>query len=1066
VRKSVFIVSFIFFFSLVAETLVVLPPASSKSNRRFAKLISKNIRLFLKSIKGMNAVYYVNSFDDDDVDAIDSCRFEYSCYRTAAKSLNSSDYVLVYKLVVDEEIPMIAFTIYKAGVKLLKTKTIEGFDDSDDEDLAADLLSKINRAVKRIKNRKKEEELEKESSDADIVRDRSNLPQQIDHSKSRALTTGDSNNRRENLSKGFSVYKQGDLEGASDLLYNSAAADVVKDIDELRKSLRDADEQILDKDFDRAISTLELAAAKDSTIRKKGYNKLKYKKSNINRYVLLSYGERERKKVLRIHKKFRTKFDDILRWKQDRFKEIDLWLDEKMNLEKKYTDQLKEKKSSIEDEKIELKKEFEKRNQKIEDNKNAILKSYDRNISDLEKKLADLTGGGDENEKNGAEKYSDKKKTELDELERSKKSKLVKLEKKKSNLVKKGEEKKAELRDQIDKSLKELQKNREVLEKSIRKFEKELIDNENSVNEKTRSYDSELEKEREELAKRLEIKLSDIEKKTNKKRKDIEGKLVTFEKKYEVEVEHLERAKSELDSYSSKHEMTVQKIKDSAEIARRKIEDKFGKDKQNASEAAELEYEKSIKKIVDVVEGIESDISVMETNDPKYEKKKMYKKLQKNLRNANRKLNKAEEGHDKFIAKFMDPINRKEKNAVNKSSKSFALLIMQLKKETKDYYKFNKRNRNLAKKKLKRLKKKRVGLTKKIKRSQAALDKKRVSMINSLNKNAQKKESSLVKKFKKKKAEAEATLNTVRSQIKDVESEISKVSSKIDKLADSRDRKIEKFTISIEKKIEKSEIAFSRKVEKLETQYERKRGLIVEKYEKKELSDRAKQEKKQKKIEKKIDEKMAKKALASEKALAALGSSQKRYDKSLNRLNKKIEKAEIKYGKKIVKASESKDKFQQKAEKKRKIAEGDYIKKIDVQIDEEIESIKAKFKQQLKKESSREIEISASTLKIGSLLAKVYLDMAVAFLERNDFSSAWDMVGKSLYFSNDKRNFDDGLKLISRRADELLRQIESMASENKDEAISILGKLKELPPWNEYFIKAQIELDGLNSTTN
>ena len=336
-KKIVNVLSFLFivFIScqVFAENSVSVSPTIAKTaqEKKLAKEIDDNLSLLLSSIKDAKVTAAKSA-------KIDRCNDDQKCVAQVVTKSESSDFTIVPKLKKGSSDVRITIAMFDANGKKKGSKTVTSGADTDSEDIASDMLNALKSLIASASPEEKEE------------------PKQ---SAAAANRTASYSEVKEEIKKGFAAYDKGDLDGAVEIFdraanelnckcqQNEIAKQLLETVKKIQKGLPKATEALDDGDYKGALRTLDSLRKSDAELREQGYKAMVFKKDKNNRKRYNEPNPQDAQAVEQIHKTFKSKIEELRKWRAKQLSDIDDWVNNNIKAREKAINDLKAKEKDL-----------------------------------------------------------------------------------------------------------------------------------------------------------------------------------------------------------------------------------------------------------------------------------------------------------------------------------------------------------------------------------------------------------------------------------------------------------------------------------------------------------------------------------------------------------------------------------------------------------------------------------------------------------------------------------------------------------------------------------------------
>jgi hypothetical protein len=190
--------------------------------------------------------------------------------------------------------------LYSPRGKRLARDSVIVSDDSDGEDVAADMLSSINKLVSRKISKSKRSST---SSTRKKLASYTDVKNRIKDGL-RSYAKGD-------LSEAISVFNEAATELKCGCSQNKIAADLLRSAKTVASSMSKAEEFISAGNYKMSETKLKAAQSADNKVRNAGYKMMMFKKERTVRRKYLMPNSADASAVASIHRQFKQKIDSV-----------------------------------------------------------------------------------------------------------------------------------------------------------------------------------------------------------------------------------------------------------------------------------------------------------------------------------------------------------------------------------------------------------------------------------------------------------------------------------------------------------------------------------------------------------------------------------------------------------------------------------------------------------------------------------------------------------------------------------------------------------------------------------
>ena len=581
-------------FQLFAEDSVSVVPTLTKnaSDKKLAKEIDDNLSLLLSSIKNAD-VKVVKSAKTE------RCKDDLKCIAQAVVKSESSDFVVVSKLTKTSSNVKIVISMFDANGKKKGSKTVTS-SESDSEDIASDMFNELQKLIASAAP--EEDEKPKKSSSA-------------------ANRTASYSEVKEEIKKGFAAYDKGDLDEAAEIFdraanelnckcqQNEIAKQLLDNVKKIQKGLPKATDTLDDGDYKSAMRVLETLRKTDSELREQGYKAMVFKKDKNNRKRYAEPNPQDAQTVEQIHKNFKSKIEEVRKWREKQLSDIDDWVNNNIkarekaindlkNKEKELTKQQKDAETALKNKIRDMKYQWEKDDTSLE-----------QEIVNLESQITQI-----EQREKGVIKVSNKKRDEAKENEFKAHDKAYSDWKKKHQQEKDAyyeKQKKLETTEgeKVTKKVAELEKKKQALEAKNRDIDAKIqkMADEFEANERKIMADNEAVRMRnEDEDRKYNVQ---VEKEYQKKFDSLNQNLAKYDDQESAKERELQKYQQEIEEFMMKSATTLGTIQENTEKERAKAEADYAKEKEAAQTKLEKDYEDTLNKLAAQKTKLEEDIA-------------------------------------------------------------------------------------------------------------------------------------------------------------------------------------------------------------------------------------------------------------------------------------------------------------------------------------------------------------------------------------------------------------------------------------------------------------------------
>lgn len=1017
-----------------APKAAMLNPKGRGPAAKMAKKLERELKLTYNTVKEIKLVDANEILSSGRKKAFRACKTKVKCVEQKSKGVRKVDLIIFPRITEKNGAPKATLYFFstKTGKRVLR-KVVEGDEDTDAEDFAADIAAAIidvagdlpEEGAMDVSEDKPEPEVEKGLSVREMKR---------------------------RLRSGFKAYKKGDTNEAVKLFREGGKDKFADDVQAIDEAVKKAQMYIKDGEFDRAAREVDGVLEKDASLRKMGYKELQFIKETKQRHRYSAPDDKDYSKAKRAFQKVKKEIRGIAGWKTKESEKLKSSMKDQLTLKDKVAGNFEknEKKARLNEKKKE--RAHQKKIEKMKSDLQNLDSKYRDKISDIEREITKYNKKL-EDERGYEEIY--RKDIEKEQKSIRKKFRKINLGLKKSLIQsrKKYEKDVAKMEKEIEAVSKKQQKDAVTLEKRMEALRKE-------VEKMSAVFDRSEQKAEEDFDKKLRkeeakdrIDRAKAEKKATKETEKLNKQIEDYDKDIQKLAQQVDKFEREISTYVEKQEQRLQKIQENTDSKREQLEQKYEGIRAKAREKAEKEYEVERSKKSKEIEKAESEVIKIEDKYPNYEKKAQWKNARKKLKTLTNKLVKFEDNYDNYVNKKIAPVNKDYKRDLAKLDTSFKTFDKKIKVEIANFKKKKNTEKKTFVKKLRLKEKGRGKFEKGIRKKITTANANRDRAMKAIDGRVGKRDKQRAAAAKKRKAVFEAKRKKSNAELIGAEKQMAASQKKTDKQRNIMSAKLEKFRIAGEKRLNGIEMSNEKKREQNEIAMEKQNQAVFLKYEKKSQTDRKKLAAKINQLEKKMKGLLGQRGNEEKRLRANIEKAEAQTDSMLAGFSAAAKKRLAANEKALANAEKKEVAAKKKYDAKLKALDKQYKSKVDSVLKRAISSNRRTGKE-FKKERDRTFEYSSFTKKLLKVKADAYAAKGMKRLESDDIAEARKEFFQALYVDSNSPSAKKGLKAIDKKAKELYNKAYKLVQEDPESAKRILINLKrDLDPYSEYYLR-------------
>ena len=1033
-RKSfVFVILTLFVSGLFAvPTAAILNPQGRGNAAKMAKRLERELKLTYSTVKEIKLVDSDELLSSGKRKAFRTCGTKVRCVEQNSKGIKKADFIIFPRITEKNGAPKATLYFFstKTG-KRVQRKMVQGDEDTDAEDFAADMAAAIIDVAGDLPSSVSVEESEPEP--------------EIEKGLS-----GREKKRR--FRSGFKAYKSGKTNEAVKFFRESGKDQFADDVQKIDEAVKKAQMFIKDGDFDRAVRAVDDVLEKDMSIRKIGYKELQFIKETKQKHRYEAPDKKDYLKAKQAFQKIKREIRKIAEWKTKESEKLRNSMEDQLHLKDKVSRDFErnEKKARLQEKKQEQ-NHLDKIEKMRSDLQNLDTKYRDK-ISDMEREISKYNKRL-EDERGYEELYRNEIEKEQKEIRKKYRKIALGLKKGLIQQRKKFEKDVAAKEKEIEDFSKKQQTDVRKLEQRMEALRKEVdrmsADFDRSEQKAEEGYESELRKS--EAKDRIDR--AKAEKKATVEIEKLNKELEDYDKDIQKLAQEVDKFERDISSYVEKQEQRLQKIQENTDKKREQIEQKYEGIRATAREKAEKEYEKERSAMSKKIEQAESEVIKIEDKNSNYEKSPVWKNARKKLKSLTTQLVKFEDNYDNYVNKKIAPVENDYKKDIAKLQQSFNSFDKKIKIEIAGYKKKKDIEKKSFAKKLKLKEKGRAKFEKAIRHKIAIANANRDKAMKAIDARVGQRDKQRAAAAKKRRSAFEAIQKKKNAELIGTEKQVADSQKKAEKTRSIMMAKLEKFRMTEEQKLNGLEIANEKKREQNEIAMEKENQGVFLKYEKQAQADRKKLVAQIDQLEKKM------KGLLGQR-----GNEEKRLRANIEKAEKQTDAMQAAASAAAKKRLAINERNLQNAEKKEAVAKKKYEAKIQALDNQYKSKVDAVLKKAIssnrrtgslfKKERDRTFEYSAFTKDLMKVKADAYAAKGMERLKNDDIAEARKEFYQALYVDSNSQSAKNGLKAIEEKGKELYEKAYKLIQEDPESAKRILINLKrDLDPFSEYYLR-------------
>ena len=1045
VRKS-FVLVFMLLISLsifAEDPKMAVAPASGEDDAaEMAKSLSKEFKILYKTVKGAK----LSDVDSATAGKFKKCGTKLKCAREETKKLKKIQYLLFPVVKQDDEGYSAILYIFDKNGKIAKKQNVDVSSDTDAEDFAAEVATKLKEALANMT-----ESDDEDGDDEEEAAPKEEAPKMTEREK------------KEVLRSGFKAYKAGKGKDASALFKKAENSDLADAVDDIVKALDDAKALMKNGDASRAVEVLNKVERKDSDLREKGYKELQFIKETNKRRRYNEPAKDDYDKARRTFKSVKKEMKTISVWRDGEMKKLEDSMSGKLDEQKKLIEKFEqdEKKQAKAEKKQEREhqKKLETLRENVE-NMDAVyrdkLKKTDKEIEKLNKQLED--------DRPAEEIYKKEIEEEIAAIEekykkgnKDLKKQLIQLKKQSKTAAEAAEKEYNDKIQALEKSNSDLDKRIEKLSKEVERLESDFEAEEQKESE---SLDKSIAAAEAQDSKDLEA----AEKKADEETENLNKQLENYDKKLSSYTEKFDKIDSEISDFNDKQEEKLSKNQEKFDKKREEAERKFESERGAAEEKAEQAYSKEQAARAKKVETLESQMFEIQDKIENYEKNPQWQKLKKDSAAASKDLAKFEDGHDKFIEKETASATKNYKAEQAKIDADQKNSEAEIKKEAAAFKSKKDAEKKALTAEMKKVEQEKAAFEKDIKKKQATINANKNNKIKEIEGRAAKREAERNAKAKQRKAQFDKTSAEKRKQLAALEKQRDAANANAEKTRDALAQQLENKKAAAEKKVNDLEVAIEQKKDATENAKEKEIQAVYAKYEKKAETDKKAINAKIAQLENSSKKMIAERGKDEARVRAELEAAEKRTDTMKDEWEKAAAKRKAAHEANLKAAEKREAAAKAKYEQSKNNIEKQYKAKVDALIKEK--SISFAGGSEFKDERDRSYEYSAYTKQLNTIKADALSAQGMEILKDENIAEARKYFFDALYADMNSKSAQNGLKEIEKTAAVMFdRAYADLQAGDVSAAKKVLIKLrKELSPKSAYYLRVLALIEDTKDT--
>lgn len=1063
--KKFFALSFVILsvsFVFAQSKIAVLPAAGRGKSAKMADSLTKEIKSVYRTVKNLNLIDADRVLTANERKDFQACSVRQKCVADRSKGINKVDMILFPVVRSKEGVFNVTLYIYstKSGKRVAKP-VVEGEEDIDAEDLAADIAAALIEASSDLTVESDETDGEDDEEDSAPAA-RGVTPQRETTPQREAAPKISPREQKNRLRAGFRAYKSGDAQAAAKSFReggDESLAEMAEDVDD---AVKNAKRLIGEKSYEDALKALNRVERKDFELREKGYKELQFIRETNRKRRYSEPSNADYTKARNAFKGIKKETTAIGEWKNSEVAKLEKnmkgELNERDNISRnfeKFERDQREKEKKMESDHL---RKIEKMRSDLEN----LDSKYRGGLSDSEKEIS-LLNRKLEDSRSPEEIY--KKEIEEDFKELDKKYKRAALEQRKQLMLAqrtaKAEIDKAEKNNET--KIKEMEKRAADLDKSIQELSKEIekLSNDFDRNEQREqqkfekgisAFEATDRKDREEAEKKSSAEVEALN-------KEFEG----FDKKIQVAAEKIDKLVQEISDYDEKQEVRLQKVQENADKKKEEFERKFDSERQAAENKAEQEYQKGQSALAKKIEAVESNILKIEDKIENYERNPQWKTEKANLQRATNELIKYEDSHEAFINKLIAPVVNAHKENIGKVDASFKSAETKIKKETAVFKQKKNAERAALDKEMKALERGKVAFEKQMQQKIKAAEARRDAALKQIDGRSVAREKEHEKQINLRKAQFNKTVGVKRTQLANLEKQIALNEANSEKQRVALATQLDRTRTLNEKKVSDLEIANEKQREAGEIAQEKERITIYQKYEQKMVADRKTLSAQITQLENKMRNFIAERGKEEATLRANIQNAEKQTDTMQAGWSSEAKKRLTTYNANLSNAEKREAAAKTRYEAALKNIENQYKAKINAVIQA---ASKRAFPSgsgaDFKDERESNFEFSSFTKAINGTKAEAYSARGMEKLQAEDIAGARKDFFEALYADVQSKPALDGVAALEKTAGAMYDKALQMINDDPDASKRILIDLrKNLCPKSGYYLQVLALLEEL-----